>query len=101
MSKQAVQCSARRSPVPLPAYPNRPLHSLESAPPRGGPPPPPAAARSVPMLATALQRHLHWNQQSTISRWWHRLDDNYLRPMFGGRPKGGAAAADYHSPPNR
>ncbi|KAL4425563.1 hypothetical protein ABPG75_009579 [Micractinium tetrahymenae] len=51
---------------------------------------------SAPLLASALQRHLHWTKQSPIYTWWHRLDEGVLYPLFGGRAP---QAAGYHSPP--
>lgn len=51
---------------------------------------------SAPLLASALQRHLHWTHKSPVYQWWHRLDERVLRPLFGGRaPQSGG----YHSPP--
>ncbi|KAL4426691.1 hypothetical protein ABPG77_004747 [Micractinium sp. CCAP 211/92] len=51
---------------------------------------------SAPLLASALQRHLHWTRKSPVYQWWHRLDEEMLRPLFGGRaPQSGG----YHSPP--
>ena len=51
---------------------------------------------SAPLLASALQRHLHWNRRSPIYSAWHLLDQRYLYPLFGGRAPRGTA---YHSPP--
>lgn len=42
-------------------------------------------ACSAPLLASALQRHLHWTHKSPVYQWWHRLDERVLRPLFGGR----------------
>ena len=51
---------------------------------------------SAPLLASALQRHLHWNRRSPIYAAWHLLDEKYLYLLFGGRAPRGVA---YHSPP--